>query len=137
MNREKRNAPKPKRFCTTSSSDETLSRGKDRPRFRMPDALMKIKMDLMKRTQVANNLIQERQTSKMDTVDDFRRKKFKQTSRTDMMDDSGHVSRADTLDDSSRHTSRTDTMDDCSLQTTQVRSPFYLQTQGIIVHKRM
>lgn len=43
----------------------------------------------------------------------------------------GYVSRVDTLDDSSRHTSTTDTMDDCSLQTTQVRSPFHLQTASL------
>lgn len=110
MNRKKRNAPKPKRFCTTSSNDETLSQRNNDPQRKMRDAFTKIKMDLKKR-QIANNLTQERQTSRTNSMDDFRRKKFTQTCRTDIMDDSRQ-------------------------QTTRVRSSSHLQTASLHTKQR-
>lgn len=137
MNREKRSAPKPKRFCT--SSDETLSRRKNRPR--MVDALTKIKLDLTKRSKKTNNLAQVQLTSNINSIGNFKREKFRQTSKTDVInnserrhsfgtditDNSGHVSKADTLD-RPRHTSGTDKMGYSTQPATQVRSPSNFQT---------
>lgn len=150
MNREKRNVPKPKRFCTTSSSnDETLSRRKNRPRI--VDTLIKIKKDLRKQIQIGNNLAQKRQTSKIDSMNNFKRKNFKQTStkdivndsrrhssETDMTDDSGHVSRSDPLDDPPGHTSSMSTtrIGATRQHVTRIRSSSNLQTTSLNINQR-
>lgn len=135
MNRAKRNAPKPKRFCTTSSSDETMSQRKDRLEPRMGDALTKMKMDLNKRAKIANNLTQEYQTSTTNTVHDFKQTTIRQM-KTDIIDDSGHVSRRNTSDDLSRYTSKIDTMDNSRQHTTRARSPSHLQTASLYAKQR-
>lgn len=126
MNREKRNAPKPKRFCTTSSNDEILSQRKVCPK--MQHLFKKIKMELNKKPQPAYNEIRQ-QTIKPSSMENFGRKKLVQTSKIDIMENSGEDSSiANSLDDSSRHNFMLDTMSNSRQQTTRVQSPSLLCT---------